>query len=305
KGEISRHLFIGALSQQTTNQSLREFFEQWGKVERAVVMRYPKSNRSRKFGFLTYSQSYMANLALSNLPHRIDDHNVDTKLDILRTERDKQNRLLYVFDLDKHTTSQSLKHFYEQWGEVESAVVKRDSQSNESRGFGFVTYSQLSMVHQAMSNLPHIIDGREVQTRIAHFPGKFNYLKRAFDEKKIYVTGLTNQSKAELFEYFGKFGKIKYLKTLIDKDTGEMNGIGFVEYDSKDSVDKALSIECHQIGGGILYAEKAFIRKIYDSRKQYSTEKSYSHYNLGINFQNNEWGGFYNKINAFYSFYPI
>lgn len=61
-----------------------------------------------------------------------------------------------------------------------------------------------------------------------------------FDEKKIFVTGLTNQSKKELFEYFGKFGKIIYLKTLIDKYTGGMNGIGFVEYDSKDSVDKAL-----------------------------------------------------------------
>jgi len=72
------------------------------------------------------------------------------------------------------------------------------------------------------------------------FSQKYNYLKRGFDENKIYVTGITNQSKAELFEYFGKFGKIMYLKTLTDKYTGKMNGIGFVEYYSKDSVDKAL-----------------------------------------------------------------
>ncbi|XP_027843100.2 heterogeneous nuclear ribonucleoproteins A2/B1-like isoform X1 [Aphis gossypii] len=305
KGETSRHLFIGALSKQTTDQSFRQFFEQWGEVERAVVIKYPQSNRSRKFGFITYSQSHMADLALSNLPHRIDDHNVDTKIDEIRAEREKQNRLLYVWDLDKHTTSQSLKNFYEQWGKVESAVVKRDSQSNESREFGFVTYSQLSMVQQAMSNLPHIIDGREVQIRIAQFPSKFNYLKRAFDENKIYITGITNQSKAELIEYFEKFGKIMYLKTLTNKYTGKMNGIGFVEYDSKDSVGKALSIEGHQIGSGILYTEKAFRRKIYDPREQRPTEKSYSRYNLGINFQNNQWGGFYNKINAFYSFYPF
>lgn len=36
-----------------------------------------------------------------------------------------------------------------------------------SRGFGFITYSQSSMVDQAMSNRPHKIDGREVETKRA------------------------------------------------------------------------------------------------------------------------------------------
>lgn len=36
-----------------------------------------------------------------------------------------------------------------------------------SRGFGFITYSQSSMVDQAMANRPHKIDGREVETKRA------------------------------------------------------------------------------------------------------------------------------------------
>jgi len=36
-----------------------------------------------------------------------------------------------------------------------------------SRGFGFITYSESYMVDQAMSNRPHEIDGREVETKRA------------------------------------------------------------------------------------------------------------------------------------------
>jgi len=39
-------------------------------------------SRSRGYGFVTYSQSYMVDQAMSNTPHTVDGHEVETKLAI-------------------------------------------------------------------------------------------------------------------------------------------------------------------------------------------------------------------------------
>ena len=53
--EQLRKLFIGGLSFETTDDSLREHFENWGTLTDCVVMRDPQTKRSRGFGFVTYS----------------------------------------------------------------------------------------------------------------------------------------------------------------------------------------------------------------------------------------------------------
>lgn len=43
--EQFRKLFIGGLSFETTEESLRNYYEQWGKLTDCVVMRDPASKR--------------------------------------------------------------------------------------------------------------------------------------------------------------------------------------------------------------------------------------------------------------------
>ena len=50
--EQLRKLFIGGLSFETTDDSLREHFEKWGTLTDCVVMRDPQTKRSRGFGFV-------------------------------------------------------------------------------------------------------------------------------------------------------------------------------------------------------------------------------------------------------------
>uniref|UniRef100_M3YMI5 RRM domain-containing protein n=1 Tax=Mustela putorius furo TaxID=9669 RepID=M3YMI5_MUSPF len=53
--EQLRKLFIGGLSFETTDESLRNHFEQWGTLTDCVVMRDLNTKRSRGFGFVTYA----------------------------------------------------------------------------------------------------------------------------------------------------------------------------------------------------------------------------------------------------------
>ena len=49
-----QNLFVGSLAYATTDDSLKEFFEQIGEVERAMVAKERETNRSRGFGFVTF-----------------------------------------------------------------------------------------------------------------------------------------------------------------------------------------------------------------------------------------------------------
>lgn len=49
-----QNLFIGSLAYATTDDSLKEFFEQIGEVERAKVATDRDTGRSRGFGFVTF-----------------------------------------------------------------------------------------------------------------------------------------------------------------------------------------------------------------------------------------------------------
>lgn len=69
-------MFIGGLSLNTEDDSLREYFEKWGETTDAVVMREPGTKRSRGFGFVTYVSSDSVDKCLAEKPHILDDKEV-------------------------------------------------------------------------------------------------------------------------------------------------------------------------------------------------------------------------------------
>uniref|UniRef100_A0A8C1ZL04 Heterogeneous nuclear ribonucleoprotein A1a n=1 Tax=Cyprinus carpio TaxID=7962 RepID=A0A8C1ZL04_CYPCA len=77
--EQLRKLFIGGLSFETTDESLRAHFEQWGTLTDCVVMRDPNTKRSRGFGFVTYSSVNEVDAAMDARPHKVDGRAVEPK----------------------------------------------------------------------------------------------------------------------------------------------------------------------------------------------------------------------------------
>ena len=50
EGEIIRKVFVGGLNYETTNESLKTYFEQFGEITDSIVMKYKDTGRSRGFG---------------------------------------------------------------------------------------------------------------------------------------------------------------------------------------------------------------------------------------------------------------
>ena len=72
-------LFIGGLSFDTTDENLRNYFQSFGMVAAAVVMRDNVLRRSRGFGFVTFVKESAAARALQQTDHHIDGRRVEAK----------------------------------------------------------------------------------------------------------------------------------------------------------------------------------------------------------------------------------
>ncbi len=61
---MSKKLYIGSLSYNTTEDSLRDFFSQAGKVDSATIITDKASGRSKGFGFVEMSSEDEAKKAI-------------------------------------------------------------------------------------------------------------------------------------------------------------------------------------------------------------------------------------------------
>jgi len=71
---------------------------------------------------------------------------------------------LFIGGLAWHTDDATLRMKFEEFGQVEEAVVVKDRDTGRSRGFGFVRYAQETEADTAMQNMNNVeFDGRMIR----------------------------------------------------------------------------------------------------------------------------------------------
>lgn len=87
-------------------------------------------------------------------------------------QKDTTFTKIFVGGLPYHTTDQSLREFFEQFGDIEEAVVITDRQTGKSRGYGFVTMTDRVAAERACKDPNPIIDGRKANVNLAYLGAK-------------------------------------------------------------------------------------------------------------------------------------
>ncbi len=64
---MGNKLFVGGVSWNTTDESLREAFEKFGEVTDAVIITDRETGRSRGFGFVTFQEASDAEKAVREM----------------------------------------------------------------------------------------------------------------------------------------------------------------------------------------------------------------------------------------------
>jgi nucleolin len=148
---------------------------------------------------------------------------------------------LYVGNLSWNTTDASLAQAFAGFGEVSSAVVKKDG--DRSRGFGFVTMATAeagqAAIDAAQSGLD--IDGRPVRVNAAgDKPAGAPQSGGQANPNKLYVGNLPwSIDESGLTELFSQYGTV----TKVDmprNERGQSRGLGFVELSSAEEANAAV-----------------------------------------------------------------
>ncbi|XP_062975685.1 heterogeneous nuclear ribonucleoprotein A1 isoform X4 [Elgaria multicarinata webbii] len=170
--EQLRKLFIGGLSFETTDESLRNHFEQWGTLTDCVVMRDPNTKRSRGFGFVTYSTVEEVDAAMNARPHKVDGRVVEPKRAVSREDSQRPGahltvKKIFVGGIKEDTEEHHLRDYFEQYGKIEVIEIMTDRSSGKKRGFAFVTFDDHDSVDKIVIQKYHTVNGHNCEVRKA------------------------------------------------------------------------------------------------------------------------------------------
>ncbi|KAI0002908.1 hypothetical protein BJV74DRAFT_814036 [Russula compacta] len=156
-------MFIGGLNWDTTDESLRKYFTQFGKVDACTIMR-DSTGRSRCFAFLTFDDPASVNAVMVR-EHFLDGKIIDPKRAIPRQEHQRATKL-FIGGLAGSVTSESMREFFSQFGKVVDSTVMLDRETGRSKGFGFVSFEDTDVTpFLGFGNLE--IDGKLIDVKLA------------------------------------------------------------------------------------------------------------------------------------------
>uniref|UniRef100_A0A8C2AFJ4 Heterogeneous nuclear ribonucleoprotein A3 n=1 Tax=Cyprinus carpio TaxID=7962 RepID=A0A8C2AFJ4_CYPCA len=170
--EQLRKLFIGGLSFESTEDSLRAHFEQWGKLTDCVVMRDPANKRSRGFGFVTYSCVAEVDAAMAARPHKVDGRVVEPKRAVSREDSNKPGahltvKKIFVGGIKEDTEEYHIREYFERYGKIETVDIMEERSTGKKRGFCFVTFDDHDTVDKIVAQKYHTINSHNCEVRKA------------------------------------------------------------------------------------------------------------------------------------------
>ncbi|KAI1696168.1 RNA recognition motif domain-containing protein [Ditylenchus destructor] len=246
-------LFVAGLSKFTTIESMNEHFRKFGNVSNCGIKINKETGLLTNSGYVEFESAVEANIALNALPHVIDGKEVGLMpYGGKETRTQRRNYKIVIRRLPEEISQTTLRNFYSQFGEILACYIMR-TEANESRDFAFVVFNSEEAVTRALNSLPHYIDGEEL-TDVKRAGGRDRKLT-------LRVLDLSPQTTEESLRiFYSKFGKltrcdIRNNGSVKDIATEKSTLVGFVAFESKQELDRALEAEPHIIDGSEVFLQ--------------------------------------------------
>ncbi|GER52239.1 RNA-binding (RRM/RBD/RNP motifs) family protein [Striga asiatica] len=162
---------------------LKEYFQGYGEVVQAVVMRDKVSGKPRGFGFVVFSDPEILDRVLQD-SHVIDGRTVEAKRALSRDEQQGsrggnsggvrsfgggggRTKKIFVGGLPPTLSEDGFRQYFETYGEVTDVVIMYDQQTNRPRGFGFISFDSEDAVDRVLHKTFHDLNGKQVEVKRA------------------------------------------------------------------------------------------------------------------------------------------
>lgn len=179
------------------------------------------------------------------------------------TSSEERRQKLFVGGLNRETTDDTLREYFEKYGELTDCVVIRDSESKASRGFGYVTFKDYRITKKVLEvkrTQGHTIDGKEVEVKRA-IPRDDSSSTAHQKTKKVFVGGIPDEATIEDIQnaVADVLEANPVLVDLIKKknEPDKHRGFCFVELDNEDDADELCCIKKIELRGKMVEVKKA------------------------------------------------
>lgn len=175
----------------------------------------------------------------------VADHPIPAK-PLKSSSRQKCSDLI-VLGLPWKSSEEDLRSYFSQFGDLLMVQVKKDPKTGQSKGFGFVRFSEYESQLKCMAQR-HMIDGRWCDVRI---PNSKEGAQQMMN-RKVFVGRCTeDMTQEDLRQYFSKFGEV--VDVFIPKP---FRAFAFVSFADPD-VAQSLCGEDHIIKGASVHISNA------------------------------------------------
>ncbi|XP_078167118.1 28 kDa ribonucleoprotein, chloroplastic-like [Carex rostrata] len=152
---------------------------------------------------------------------------------------------LFVGGIPFDITTEELAKLFDEAGVVEYADIIYNRETDQSRGFGFVTMRTVEEAEKAMKMFDRYeLNGRILKVNKASPRGTRVERQSTFAQPQhsVYVGNLSwSTDEARLEQVFSEFGKVISARVMYDRETGRSRGFGFVAMETKDAIDDAIA----------------------------------------------------------------
>merc|ERR1712212_1409014 len=192
-----KDIFVGNLSLYTCPDKLKIYFSKFGDIESVRVMIHSETRRSRRFGFISFSNEDSVKSVLKYQETqkfyldgcRLDVKNAFKKSDeeggvlpVQRTKKpfvpksvfesfksspnvgDKKN---FVGGLGQDIIEEDIQECFSKFGEIKKIHLITDKETNRSRGFCFILFANEISANLALASKTVYIKGKQVDIKKA------------------------------------------------------------------------------------------------------------------------------------------
>ncbi|KAF8392147.1 hypothetical protein HHK36_022489 [Tetracentron sinense] len=162
----------------TSEEKLRKYFENYGVVLKALIIRNTDTGRSRGFGFVFFADPSVFHRVLLQDTHIIDGQRVGVERALFSEEQLNPFRSgisktkIFVGGLPPTLTEEEFSGYFKSYGRVTDAVIMPNT--GKPYRIGFISFDSEDAVHDVLHKMYHKLNGKLVQVKRVHKKNEYS-----------------------------------------------------------------------------------------------------------------------------------